>query len=133
MRGAGDIEREMSAPIKADLIIKNARIYTSGDQLPWAEAFAVRNGKFSFVGDMRGIELYRGAMTVDLNGRLVIPGMFDGHAHPGYVNIEKFGEVAGHNLDELLKSVRAYADRHPDEKWLRLCCWAGNMLSLIHI
>ena len=127
MREQGDAERGMSAPIQADLIIKNARIYTSSDELPWAEAFAVRNGKFIFVGDIKGIEIYQGAMTVDLHGRLVIPGMFDGHAHPGYVNIEKFGEVAGHNIDELLKSVRAYADRHPDEKWLRLCCWPASV------
>lgn len=111
----------------ADLVVLNARIYTANLGQPWAEALAVRNGKFIYVGDAGGIASYRSTTTIDLGGQLVIPGLVDSHAHPAYVNVEKFGEVEGDTPAELLSSVKAYADAHPDEKWLRLCCWPTTM------
>jgi predicted amidohydrolase YtcJ len=121
-------EEITDVPIEdVDLVIENARIFTSNKQQPWAEALAVKNGKFIYVGDAMGISSYRGATTVDLKGQLLIPGMVDGHSHPGYVNVENFGEVEGDNAAELLASVKKYADEHPDDDWLRLCCWPTNM------
>ncbi|MEH6607473.1 MAG: amidohydrolase [Pseudomonadales bacterium] len=110
-----------------DLVIENARIFTSNKQQPWAEALAVKNGKFIYVGDASGIVSYQSATTIDLKGQLLIPGMVDGHSHPGYVNVENFGEVEGDTAAELLASVKEYADDHPDDEWLRLCCWPTNM------
>lgn len=112
---------------EADLIITNAKIFTSDKKQPWAEALAVRDGQFIFVGDSKGIELFQSSTVFDLNGKMIIPGMVDGHAHPGYVNIESFGEVEGNTAEELLASVKKYADEHPDKKWLRLCCWPTDM------
>ncbi len=111
----------------ADLIVENAKIFTSNKQQPWAEALAVKNGKFIYVGDTSGIASYQSKTTLDLKGQLIIPGMVDGHSHPGYVNVERFGDVEGDTADDLLKSVKAFADKHPDEKWLRLCCWPTKM------
>ncbi|MEM7283703.1 MAG: amidohydrolase [Pseudomonadota bacterium] len=116
-----------STPDNADLVVLNARIYTSNKQNPWAQALVIKNGEFTYVGDERGAKSYQSATTVDLNGQLVIPGMVDSHAHPGYVNVEKFGEVKGDTAAELLESVRAFADAHPNEQWLRLCCWPTRM------
>jgi predicted amidohydrolase YtcJ len=106
-----------------DLVIENAKIFTSNKQQPWAEALAVKNGKFIYVGDASGVASYQSAATIDLKGQLLIPGMVDGHSHPGYVNVENFGEVEGDTAAELLASVKKYADEHPDDEWLRLCCW----------
>ena len=111
----------------ADLVIKNAKILTSDKQQPWAEAMAIRDGEFIYVGDAEGIIGYQTSNVFDLNGKMIIPGMVDGHAHPGYVNIESFGEVEGNTAEELLASVKKYADEHPDKKWLRLCCWPTDM------
>ena len=114
-------------PSAADLVIMNARIFTSDPQQPWAEALVVKDGRFVHVGDDREAAAFRASETIDLGGQLVIPGMVDAHAHPGYVNVEKFGEVEGDTPAELLQSVKAYADAHPDEEWLRLCCWPTRM------
>jgi hypothetical protein len=111
----------------ADLVVKNAKIFTSNKQQPWAEALAVKNGRFIYVGDANGISSYQSATTIDLNGQLLIPGMVDGHSHPGYVNVENFGVVEGDTAAELLTSVKKYADEHPDDEWLRLCCWPTDM------
>ena len=101
-----------------DLVIENARIYTSNKQQPWAEALVVKNGKFIYVGDSSGITSYQSARTIDLKWQLLIPGMVDGHSHPGYVYVDNFGEVEGDTVEELLASVKQYADAHPDQKWL---------------
>ena len=111
----------------ADLIITGAKIFTSDKQRPWAEALAVKDGKFIYVGDANGIVSYTSTNSIDLKGKLVIPGMVDGHSHPGYVNVENFGEVEGDTQEELLAAVKAYADEHPDDEWLRLCCWPTDM------
>ena len=111
----------------ADLVIENARIFTSDKAQPWAEALVVKDGKFIYVGDAAGLAPYAGATKVDLKGRLLFPGMVDGHSHPGYVNVENFGEVEGDTPEALLASVKAYAEAHPEDDWLRLCCWPTDM------
>lgn len=111
----------------ADLVIQNARIYTSNAQQPWASALAVKDGRFIYVGDDSGVSAFRGTTHVNLEGQLLIPGMIDGHAHPGYVNVESFGEVTGDSPQALLASVKDYAEKHPNKGWLRLCCWPTSM------
>jgi predicted amidohydrolase YtcJ len=109
----------------ADLILTGARIFTSNKQHPWAEAIAIKDGRFIYVGDTAGVSAYQSDSThsVDLDGRLVIPGLVDSHAHPGYIAVEQFGEIAETSEEEMLVAVKKYADEHPDDEWLRLCCW----------
>ena len=42
----------------ADLSITGAKIFTSDKQQPWAEALAIKDGKFIYVGDADGIASY---------------------------------------------------------------------------
>lgn len=65
----------------ADLLLRNARIWTGNLAAPWAEAALVRDGRFVFVGAARDIEPPAGAELIDARGRLVLPGLMDGHAH----------------------------------------------------
>ena len=109
----------------ADLVLTGARIYTSNNQQPWAEALAVKDGVFVYVGDMDGVSQYLSGdtRTFDLDGQLVIPGLIDAHAHPGYIDVELYGEISATTEEGLLAAAKAYADANPDEEWLRLCCW----------
>jgi len=109
----------------ADLVVTGASIYTSDSQQPWAEALAVKDGVFVYVGDKDGLSQYLSddTRTFDLGGKLVIPGLIDAHAHPGYIDVERYGEITGSTEEELLEAVKEYSDAHPDEEWLRLCCW----------
>ena len=64
--------------MKADKIIKNAKIFTADKDNPLATALAVKEGKFVYVGDEAGLSEYEGEVT-DL-GR---PGRKIHHArHP---------------------------------------------------
>ena len=110
-----------------DLIITGAKIFTSDKQQPWAQALAIKDGKFIYVGDADGIASYTSTKSVNLNGKLIIPGLIDAHAHPGYVGVEKFGKIDELNKGDMLAAIKEYADQHPDDEWLRLCCWPTDM------
>ena len=66
--------------MKADTIIKNAKIFTSNKEMPNATVLAVKDGKFIYVGDEAGLADYEGEVT-DLNGKMIIPGIIDSHVH----------------------------------------------------
>jgi predicted amidohydrolase YtcJ len=80
----------------ADLIIKKGKILTMDAARPRAEALAVRGDKIVAVGSDHEIESYTSAETniIDLEGRLAVPGLIEGHGH--YMS---FGEsLMGLNL-----------------------------------
>lgn len=66
-----------------DLILINAKVFTSDAGRPAAEAFAVTDGRFSAVGRTAAVRRLAGPSTriVDAGGRLVIPGLIDAHVH----------------------------------------------------
>ncbi len=68
----------------ADTIYTNARVYTVNPDQPWAEAFAVRDGRFVAVGpaDVVAALAGDGTKTIDLEGAMVLPGLYDIHLHP---------------------------------------------------
>ena len=69
--------------VKADLVVYG-KIFTA-DVKPMAEAFAVKDGKYVYVGDKKGAEAYIEAgktEVVDYIGKgLVMPSCGNGHAH----------------------------------------------------
>lgn len=52
----------------------------------------VRNGKISFVGDAQS---QRGAEIVDMQGRYITPGFFEGHFHGGNIGAAQRALVSG--------------------------------------
>lgn len=70
----------------ADTVVFS-RIYTSDEARPWAEAMAVRDGKFVYVGDAAGAEDYIGDNTEVIRREkgMITPGLIDAHTHPASV------------------------------------------------
>ncbi len=68
---------------KTDLILYNGTIYTVDQQLPKAEAVAVKNGKITFVGSNSDIQSWipNAAKVIDLEGKTVFPGFIESHGH----------------------------------------------------
>jgi predicted amidohydrolase YtcJ len=62
-----------------DLFIHNARIWLDHDG--YAEAALIRAGAFAFVGRERDASVPAATPRYDAAGRLVLPGLVDGHAH----------------------------------------------------
>ena len=66
--------------MKADQIIKNARIFTSDKSNPQATALVVKDGKFVYVGNQADLSDYEGEVT-DMGGKFIMPGIIDSHVH----------------------------------------------------
>jgi predicted amidohydrolase YtcJ len=69
---------------KADLVLRNASIYTVDASRSWAEAIAVTGNRIVFVGRDSDVAAFIGESTrvIDLRGRMVLPGFQDSHIHP---------------------------------------------------
>jgi predicted amidohydrolase YtcJ len=114
----------------ADLVVTGARIYTVDDNRPVAEAMAVRDGRIVFVGSQRGALTFRGANTrlLELNGRTVIPGMVDAHAHlDGLGTALRTVDLVGtRSYDEVIARVSARARELPAGSWIVGRGWDQN-------
>ena len=107
----------------ADAVYTNGRVYTVNEARSWAEAVAIKDGRFLVVGSNAEVEAVTGAETEihDLEGRFVMPGILDLHSHPfitpwyGSMNLSL--EHPG-DADAILAELRSYADANPDKEWL---------------
>lgn len=103
----------------ADTVLKNGKIYTVDGDQNVVSAVAIKDGKFIFVGDENDKELnsFIGKETevIDLNGDMVLPGMFDAHAHPEAVALDSWSVTLPwtHDKEELLSFVKKYCEEHP--------------------
>lgn len=68
----------------ADLIIKNASVYTVNNNQQWAQAIAIKDGVFIYVGNDAGADDFIGANSqiIDLQNKMIMPGIHDVHTHP---------------------------------------------------
>jgi hypothetical protein len=68
----------------ADLIFRGGGIYTIDADRSWAEAVAVDDGRIVYVGSDLGVASFVGSRSeiVDLEGRMLLPGLQDSHVHP---------------------------------------------------
>ncbi|MFQ5547447.1 MAG: amidohydrolase [Woeseia sp.] len=67
----------------ADRVFVNAAVYTVDDDRSWAEAVAVTDGEIVFVGstDDAAAFIGDGSAVTDLDGKMLMPGFHDAHAH----------------------------------------------------
>jgi predicted amidohydrolase YtcJ len=111
----------------ADLIITHGRVYTVNPKQLWAEAIAIRAGQIVAVGDAKQIEPFRGSATkiLDAGGKLVLPGFTDSHIHflDGSLSLQRVQLDDAKDVAEIQRRVKAYAEAHPDEPWVRGRGW----------
>ncbi|NQY66824.1 MAG: amidohydrolase family protein, partial [Flavobacteriales bacterium] len=123
------ISADYTSKKEATLIITNAKIFTSSKINQPTESLVVTGNKIVYSGDNKTALTHRSSDTkiIDLKGQVIIPGMIDAHAHPGYIDVEHYGEIDEDNKKDMLAAVKDYAEEHPDEEWLRICCWPTDM------
>ena len=66
---------------QVDLIVYNANVFTSNNENPSASAFAVKDGKFIYVGDDSVMSEFSSSNIVNAEGLPIYPGFIDSHAH----------------------------------------------------
>ena len=77
----------VNAAEMADTVYTNGKIYTVNEVQPWAEAVAIKDGKFIAVGSSTDVAalIGDGAKVIDLMGGFAMPGIHDTHVHPTLV------------------------------------------------
>lgn len=105
--------------MKVDKIIKNAKVFTSNKNDLNASAFAVKDGKFVYVGNEEGLKGFEGEV-VDLGGKFVTPALMDSHVHlacPVGMNYSvPATNIICSNKAEALDFIRKYVNENPDSK-----------------
>ncbi|QMW00448.1 amidohydrolase [Spirosoma foliorum] len=114
---------------KADLLVKNAQIYTADSSFSMADAFVVQDGKFLAVGSEQALAgQYEATTTLDLEGQPVYPGFYDPHAHflgLGQV-LDQADLVGAESYDEVIERLKTFYKAHPNVLWLSGRGWDQN-------
>ena len=114
---------------EADLILVGARVWTGWDEVPWAEAVAVRGERIVAVGTDRELKRYRGRNTrvLELAGRFVAPGFIDNHTHFDAAGALLLGLNLLQVKDEaeFIDEVRGARDRLPAGAWITGGDWGA--------
>ncbi len=106
----------------ADLILINGIVATLDEINPTAEAVAIKDGKIFAAGSTSEIENYHGNNTqvIDLNGKFVMPGFNDSHAHfLGIGNSKQILDLHGaKNWDEVIAIVAKAVESSKPGDWI---------------
>lgn len=118
----------------ADLVLTHGVVYTADDRDTVSEAVAVKNDRFIFVGGNAGAMRYIGPSTkvVDLQGKMVIPGMLDTHMHPPGLSLSELYEVQlsdSSTLEGYVQAVAEFVKKHPGSKAVYGRGWSWGAFS----
>lgn len=119
------------AAASADAVYVNGYVYTVDSTDSVHQALAVRNGRIVYVGTDAGTRALAGRATrvVDLGGRMLMPGLVDGHMHPlegGTVLLQCNLNYERLTVAELQARIQACLDQSPQagpDAWLQVANW----------
>jgi hypothetical protein len=112
----------------ADMLVKNALVYTVDSTFSTAEAFVVNAGKIVAVGKADSLEkIYLARQVVDAQGKAIYPGFIDAHTHfyRYGLSLQEVHLEGTKSWPQILDSVEAYARRNP-EGWIIGRGWDQN-------
>jgi predicted amidohydrolase YtcJ len=120
-----------AATAVADTVYRHGYVYTIDAHDSVQQALAIRAGRIVYVGSDSGAAAYLGPKTVvvDLHGRMLMPGLVDGHSHP----LQGGGALLKCNLNyeqltvaQMQARIQSCLDqsqaREPDA-WLEVANW----------
>ena len=106
----------------ADVVIKNAIIYTVDENNPTAQAIAVIDDTIAYVGSDADIQAWTGENTevLDMRGKIVTPGFIEGHAHFMGVGSNKMNLdlLATDSYEAILQQVKRAVQNTPPGEWI---------------
>ena len=123
----------------ADKVYRNAKIFSvalDGTETH-AQALAIKDGKFAYIGDEEGVGEWIGDATevIDCHGKSVIPGLGDAHQHNAQA-AQKFGtcsfsaiipdpdtDTPEDMIRQIQETLKIYAEEHKDASVIRGLGW----------
>jgi len=113
----------------ADLLVKNAVVYTVDSNFTTVQAFVVQAGKIIAVGNSDDLEKkYLAREVVDAGGHAVYPGFIDAHSHfyEYGMGLQEADLTNTHSWEEIVDTVNSFARRNTDG-WIVGNGWDQNL------
>ena len=112
-----------------DLLLHDGKVFAADELLSTYSAIAVRDGRIVALGWDELTDRYRAARTIDLEGRLVLPGFIDTHIHIRG-DAERWVDLAGlENMAELKGRVTRKAEQLGAGEWITGYGWSEDELA----
>ena len=110
----------------ADLILHRGKVVTLDDRGRIASTVVVRDGKIVAVGNESLLDRFSSARTIDLRGRLLLPGFNDAHTHISgdprrYIDLTRVRSIR-----EIQDKVSAKAAELGTGEWITGYGWAED-------
>ena len=122
------------AATPAETVFRHGTLRTLDAHDGVAQALAVKDGRIVYVGDEAGVAAWIGKDTtvVDLKGRVLMPGLVDGHMHPlqgGDVLVKCNLNYESLTVPQFQTRIQACLDQTRDQEpngWLEVVSWFQN-------
>jgi len=118
----------------ADLVLLNGKIALFNHGISFAEALAVKNDRIIKVGRGAEIRKFKGpkTATLDLKGKVVLPGFIDVHTHPALYGISVVFDVdcsQTRSITEIIDVIGKKATQSAKGSWLRAYGYDDHRLT----
>jgi predicted amidohydrolase YtcJ len=106
---------------RAERILFNAKVFTGVPEHPYAEAVAIRGDKVVAVGNLPDVSRVVSATAerVDLQGKMLLPGLIDSHAHPIDGGVDLIGADFADRKPSVAELVKFAEDAKAGGKGMR--------------
>ncbi len=122
---------------QAELVVRNARVYTMDRARPWASAFAITGGRVVAIGAEDAVASLVGdtTRTIDAGGRMVMPGIVDVHTHMmigGMAELFELRFASTSSFEALLQRVGEAAAKAKEGEWIIGGQWGSDLLPKLN-
>ena len=103
----------------SSLRLTNGKIFTGNPTAPWAKEMLIVNGRIAWIGQGDAPSI-PGVETMDLDGRLALPGLVDAHVHFLWyaLGLDNVRMVGVENLEQALGLVEARVKNSSLGDWI---------------
>jgi len=112
----------MGMAIEADAVLLDGKVITMDDQKPRAEAVAVKDGKFLWVGTNGEVKQAIGKATQikNLKGMTIVPGFIESHNHTLMfgLGLSAIDLTKVHSIEEMIDRVKERAGKQKEGTWI---------------
>ncbi len=101
----------------ATRVLTNGKFFTANKNEPWAQAVVLEGNKIAYVGSTEGALDFAGAgATVeDLGGKLVTPGLIDGHMHAFAATMfDGLLRLDSLTPEQMIEAIKKDIEEHPE-------------------
>lgn len=117
----------------ASHVFVGAEIFTADEETPRASVMAIRDDRIVYVGEPEGAEPFIAdtTETVDLEGKLILPGLIDAHTHPGYLAVYNrlIGLPEAENRAQQIADIKALLAENASDEVIYAIGWDNRFFG----